>query len=93
METGTAPLAFNVRGQLGDAIPGPAALWLRTSDNRGKTFSTPVRQTFGATGQENVQILFTRLGLSKDRIFEVSWSSSNVTALNGAFIQVEQCMS
>jgi hypothetical protein len=93
METGTSPLTFNVPGAVGDAIPGPNSLILRTSDNRGKTFSMPVRQTFGATGQENVQILFTRLGLSKDRIFELSWSSSNVTALNGAFIQVEPASS
>jgi hypothetical protein len=93
METGTSAQEFNVAGQAGDAIPGPSMLQLRFSDNRGKTYSTPLRQTFGATGEESVQIMFTRLGLSKDRIFEVSWSTPNVTALNGAFIEVEQCSS
>jgi len=91
METGTSSQEFTDVDAEGDAIPATSTLSLRTSDNRGKSFSAPVRQTFGATGQDNVQILFTRLGLSKDRIFEVSWSSPNVTALNGAFIQVEQC--
>jgi hypothetical protein len=93
METGTSVEEFNNPGAVGDVIPANSFLNLRTSDNRGKTFSMPVRQTFGATGEDRVQILFTRLGISKDRIFEVSWSSPNVTALNGAFIQVEQCTS
>ena len=91
--TGTITNTMNVPGAYGDDINGQPMLNMRFSDNRGGSWSQPLQKTFGATGQENTQVIWTRLGVSKDRIFELSWSSENLTALNGAFIEVRPAVS
>jgi hypothetical protein len=93
MQTGNSTNLISVPGDLGDTIDGQPLLSMRFSDNRGGSFSSPQQQTFGCTGQENVQIIFPRQGVSKDRIFELSWTTPNITALNGAFIEVRPATS
>ena len=93
METGNAIDIPWVPGDLGDTVDGQPQISMRFSDNRGGSWSTPQVQTFGSTGQENVQIIWTRQGLSKDRIFELFWTTRNITALNGAFIEVRPAAS
>jgi len=56
---------------------------LRYSDDRGKTWGNPRNYGLGATGQFNRSILFTQLGQSRFRVFEVFWSVPAFTALNG----------
>ena len=67
----------------------PPVLSLRWSDDRGASWSNYVTQPLGAVGQFLQNIQFRRLGLSRDRVFELSWSSPVMTALNGAFVDVE----
>lgn len=61
---------------------------LRWSDDRGATFGTPLIQTMGNVGETSTVIQFQRLGMARDRVFELSWSANVSTALNGAFISI-----
>lgn len=60
---------------------------LRWSDDRGKSYGNAVIQPAGTFGEYLTQINWNRLGMARDRVFELSWSSPFETALNGAFIQ------
>lgn len=73
-------------GTIGEG-QGEAVVSLRWSDNKGVTFGDPVTQLAGSLGQYLTQVSYNRLGMGRDRIFEVSWSSPFRTALNGAFVQ------
>lgn len=61
-------------------------VWLRWSDTRGASWSNPILGTMGAAGEYLTSIQFQRLGMARDRVFELSWSAAVKTALNGAFI-------
>jgi hypothetical protein len=61
---------------------------LRWSDDKGRTFGNPVEQSLGATGQYLMQPQWRRLGIARDRVFELYWSTNAMIALNGAFVDV-----
>jgi hypothetical protein len=63
---------------------------LRYSDDRGKTFSDPISQTMGATGEYGTSPQFPRLGMARDRVYEVFWAENMETALNAIYIEVEE---
>jgi hypothetical protein len=62
---------------------------LRFSDDRGKTWGQPLLGGIGATGQFNRSVLFTRLGLGRQRLFEVFWDTPSFTAINGGDVDFE----
>ena len=65
------------------------AVSLRYSDDRGRTFGTPLTQALNGSGSlTNLQ--FRRLGLARDRVFELSWDAPGIIAINGAFIEVQE---
>jgi hypothetical protein len=64
-------------------------LSLRWSDDRGRTYGNSVIQSIGAGGDYLKQISYWRLGMARDRVFEISWSSPVKTALNGAFVEMQ----
>lgn len=66
---------------------------LRWSDDRGASWSNPVTQSLGSVGQFSKIAQFRRLGMSRDRVFELSWSAPVMTALNGALVDVQECAS
>ncbi len=59
---------------------------LSWSDDKGRTYGNPVMQTLGQIGDYKAVPSWNRLGMARDRIFKLSWSSNVVTALNGAFV-------
>jgi hypothetical protein len=59
---------------------------LRWSNDRGKTYGNPVFQSLGSEGEYITVMQWNRLGMARDRVFEVSWSPPVRTALNGVFI-------
>lgn len=63
---------------------------LRWSDDRGNTYGNAVEQSLGAGGQYLTNMQWRRLGLARDRVFELSWSAATKTALNGAFIEIQK---
>ena len=74
MEVGTA--------QEGDD-PQISLSW---SDDKGRSYSNPVMQTMGKIGDYKAVPSWNRLGMARDRVFKLSWSTNVVTALNGAFV-------
>lgn len=70
-------------------VPGrlagnPVEIWLRWSDDGGVSWSNPVRQSAGSTGQTKTRPQWNRLGMATDRVFELAWSHDAKTALLGA---------
>lgn len=66
-----------------------AEISLRWSDDRGQTYGTPVTQSLGASADYLTQPQWNRLGMARDRVFEVSWTAAVNTALNGAFVETQ----
>ena len=64
----------------------PPKITLRWSDDKGKTYGNGVSQKLGNTGEYLTQPSWRRLGLARDRVYEVSWSENCEVALNGAFL-------
>lgn len=60
---------------------------LRWSDTRGASYGTAIEQSMGKTGEYLTSIQWRRLGMARDRVFELSWSAPVKTALNGAFVE------
>lgn len=74
-------------GTLPNSVTGnPPRLSLRWSDDRGASWGSAVEQSLGSGGQYLTSIKWNRLGMARDRVFELSWSAATKTALNGAYI-------
>ena len=67
------------------AIPQVELKW---SDDRGVSYGNPIEQPLGQVGQTQVNLQWQRLGMARDRVFELAWSAPVMTALNGAFIDI-----
>lgn len=79
MQVGTKP---------GMLTTEPPKMWLRWSDDRGVSYGNSVLQSMGSGGQYLTSIKWSRLGLARDRVFEIGWSTDADTSLNGAFIEM-----
>lgn len=79
MEVGNLP---------GVLTANPPPISLRWSDDRGATYGNAVEQNLGSGGQYKTSVMWPRLGMARDRVFELSWSADVKTALNGAYIEV-----
>jgi hypothetical protein len=73
--------------------PTPPLLNLRYSDDRGVSFSDYLTTSMGNIGEYLTSPQFTRLGMARDRVYELSWSEPIKTALNGAYILTEEAQS
>lgn len=71
-----------------EVLRGEPLLSLRWSDDRGVSFGNSIIQTLGDEGEYLTQVSYRRLGMARDRVFEISWSVDMKTALNGAFVEV-----
>jgi hypothetical protein len=69
----------------GDAVP----VYLRWSDTRGKSWGNQIETSLGLEGEYLTSLQFQRLGMARDRVFELSWSAPVKTSLLGAFVQAE----
>lgn len=66
---------------------------LRWSDTRGASWGNKLEQSLGAAGQYLTSIQWNRLGMARDRVFELSWSAPVNTALNGAWVITQESAS
>lgn len=64
----------------------PATVSLDWSDDRGHSYGSPVIQSMGATGRYLTSLQWQRLGMARDRVFRISWSSPTRTVLQGAWV-------
>lgn len=80
--------SFRADMQAGEALDNATdtSVFLRFSDDRGKTWGNPLEQSLGAGGKFLVQPQWWRLGRARDRVFEIFWSAPQLTGLNGAWI-------
>lgn len=61
---------------------------LRFSDNAGRSYGTAIQQSLGGTGEYLVSVQWNRLGLARDRVYELSWSAPMKTSLQGVYLDV-----
>jgi hypothetical protein len=66
---------------------------LSWSDNKGKSYGNPVMQSLGKTGDYQAVPSWNRLGMARDRVFKLSWSTNNDMSLNGGFIELAKSTS
>jgi len=67
----------------------PVPVFLRWSDTRGKSWGNAISVSLGLEGEYLTSLQFQRLGMARDRVFELSWSAPVKTALLGAWVQAE----
>jgi hypothetical protein len=77
---------FQVGAQESTGAPGDTAVYLRWSDTKGQTWGNPIASDLGPIGFYQRSVQFQRLGMARDRVFELFWSAPVKTALNGAFL-------
>jgi hypothetical protein len=73
----------------GTGTHDPVPVFLRWSDTRGKSWGNAISGSLGLEGEYLTSIQFQRLGMARDRVFELSWSAPVKTALLGAWVQAE----
>ncbi len=64
-------------------------LMMRYSDDRGVSFSDPLSTSMGMTGETLISPQFPRLGMARDRVYELMWAENMKTALNAIYIEAE----
>ena len=81
-------LAMEVGNKMSTATNDNDYVSLRWSDNAGKSYGEAVLQTLGETGNYIASMQWNRLGLARDRVYEVSWSAPVKTSIQGAYLEV-----
>jgi hypothetical protein len=72
--------------QPGPPVVEPPTVYLRVSHNGGATYADAIGVALGAQGQYRFVPTWNNLGMARDFVFELSWSTPMQTALNGVFI-------
>jgi hypothetical protein len=67
-----------------------AQIYLRWSDDGGKTWSNMLTTSLGTTGRYKHKPTFNRLGMGRDRVFEVSTTANAKIVLQGAFLDARR---
>lgn len=65
-------------------------VFLSWSDNKGVSYGNPVAQSMGKIGEFLTTISWNRLGMARDRIFKLQWSTANYAPLNGGFVEFKE---
>jgi hypothetical protein len=68
-------------------------VFLDWSDDRGKSYGNPVAQPLGDVGEYRTSLQFRRLGMARDRVFRLTWSTPAPTALQAAFVDAAPAVS
>ncbi|NMX39364.1 hypothetical protein HBO34_15930 [Pseudomonas veronii] len=85
---------FKAAMQVGDGAYGAEPeIRLRWSDTKGASWSTHLQSTLGARGDYLKDCRFQRLGMGRNRVFELSWSADCMTALSGAYLTFDRASS
>lgn len=77
--------------EVGNGLPdnSDVPVFLRWSDTRGVSWGNYVQRSLGKQGEYITSIQWNRLGMARDRVFEISWSAPVKTALLGAWIEAQ----
>lgn len=85
--------AFRADMECGEGVPFGQPLpelRLKYSDTRGRSWNNSISNTLAPTGDFLHSCMFQRLGMARDRVFELSWVANCKTSLNGAYVQLKQ---
>jgi hypothetical protein len=66
---------------------------LRYSDDRGHSYGNPISQSMGEVGEYRTSLQWQRLGMCRDRVWELSWSVPCSAALQGCWVDVTPAQS
>lgn len=66
---------------------------MRYSDDAGHTWSDPRQTSMGNVGEYLTTPQFQQLGMTRDRVYELFWSSNMKTALLAAYLDAEEAES
>lgn len=80
---------FQAEMEVGNITPEDSVS-LRISNNRGRSWSQPMVRGLGSTGDYLRVPQWRQLGLARDMVFELFWSTANASALNGGFVDYDQ---
>lgn len=72
-----------------ETLNGDESVWMRYSDDGGKTYSNYRKRTLGDVHQYGQRIRFLRLGTFRNRVFEITVSSPVRRDLIAASVQME----
>jgi uncharacterized membrane protein len=72
---------------------GDTLVSLRWSDDRGHSYGNPVSQSIGDAGAYRTNLQWQRLGMARDRVFELSWSVPTPAALLGCYVDATPAQS
>ncbi len=61
---------------------------LRYSDNAGRSYGNAVTQSLGPAGFYQGSVQWNRLGLARDRVYELFWSAPVKTSIQGVYLEV-----
>ncbi len=81
-------LNMEVGNEMSSASNDDDQVSLRWSDNAGRSYGEAVLQTIGPTGNYLTSMQWNRLGLARDRVYEVSWSAPVKTSIQGVYLEV-----
>jgi hypothetical protein len=80
--------AMEVGDEMGTSTDDEFQVSLRWSDDAGRSYGPAVLQSLGATGEYLTSVQWNRLGLARDRVYELSWSAPMKTSLQGVYLDV-----
>ena len=84
---GTAPIPPTPVLTPSQLLSAENKVYLAWSDDRGHSFGNPVGAALGNGGEYRTSLQWQRLGMARDRVFQIQWSCPNATTLQGAWIE------
>lgn len=82
-------LELDMETGVGNAADPDPQVWLRWSDDGGHTWSATVTMSMGKVGEYGRRMTRNRLGVGRDRVFEVSTTAQTKVVLQGAFLDAQ----
>lgn len=83
-------LTLDVEAGVGNAADPDPQIYLRWSDDGGKTWSNMQSASLGKVGEFRNKANFNRLGMGRDRVFELSTTANAKIAFQGAFVEARR---
>lgn len=78
----------DIQAGVGSALETDPQMTLRCSNDGGNTWPLTQVRSLGLIGEYNTRVSFDRLGMGRDRIFELSTTAIAPIAFQGAFINM-----
>lgn len=81
-------MTLDMETGVGNSDEADPQVSLRYSDDGGFTWSATLTKSLGKVGEYSKRVNFNRLGMARDRVFEVQTTAKSKIVLQGAFVEV-----